>query len=425
MFRHRLSFIGMVVVCSLLIALTACGHTQPAGTSSAGPRTGDDPSVSPAQGVTDTAILVGHLGPQTGATAEYDKVRQGIQAYFDVVNEEGGVFGRKLTLIAHDDQYQPSETVKGARRLVEEEKVFAILYPIGTANVNAIKPYLEEKGIPVVGLGTGASMFVEPPIRNFFGYQFNYGIESRIYVDFAINQLGAKRFTFVFQNDDFGKQGLEAAKQAVAENPDAEVVAEIPFLATDQDFSSQAQRIVASNTDVVMMFTTPKPAASLRKELYKINATDMHFMVSSTGGSDPNQFNMAGEEAWEGVISSTALPFPEDSDDPDMKKYLDKFQHQPQLIGSLTQSGWAVAQIFVEALKRTGEELTWDKFIQALETFDNWDGSILPSVTYTSENRYGVTSLMMMKAENGRYVPISGFIRFDPETKEVIYSDGP
>jgi branched-chain amino acid transport system substrate-binding protein len=236
MFRNRFSYIGILFICVLLVALTACGDTQPAGSTS-----GDGESPSLAQGVTDTEILVGHLGPQTGATAEYDKVRQGIQAYFDVVNENGGVFGRKLTLIAHDDRYQPSETVKGAKRLVEEEKVFAILYPIGTANVNAMKPYLEEKGIPVVGLGTGTNMFVEPPIRNFFGYQFNYMIESRIYVDYAINQLGAKRITLVFQNDDFGKQGLEGAKKAVAEYPGVEVAAEIPFLATDQDFSSQAQ----------------------------------------------------------------------------------------------------------------------------------------------------------------------------------------
>ena len=266
------------------------------------------------QGITDTEIRVGITGPQTGPVAEYDKVRKGIQAHFNYINDNGGVNGRKLKLIAYDDQYQPAKTVQSIQRLIEEDQVFSIIEPIGTANVTAALPLLTKSGIPVTGIGAGADKFVNPPIKNFFIAQFNYPIESKIYLDYSVKKLNAKKIAIAYQNDDFGKQGLEALRSTIGKYKGAEITKEVSFLASDQDYSSQAQQLKQAKPDVIIMISTPVPAASLRQEMHKINATDIPYIVSTSGGMDKNQFKLAGEDVWEGTISAHVFKSPENSD---------------------------------------------------------------------------------------------------------------
>ncbi|OUM84622.1 MAG: hypothetical protein BAA01_05630 [Bacillus thermozeamaize] len=426
--RKRLTFVGGVITLVLLLIITACGGNQPANTSPGNNQQGGDAGNQPkqqAQGVTDSEILVGHIGPQTGPAAQYDLIRQGIQSYFNYVNENGGVNGRKLKLIAYDDQYQPSKTVPAAKRLVEEDKVFALVGNVCTPCNAAVKPYLVEKGIPVVAVSSGADQFVNPPVKNYFGYLMNYRMEAAIYVDYAVNKMGAKKVAIAYQNDDFGKEGLEGAKEAIKKYNGLEVVAEVPFLVTDADFSSQAQQLQKSKPDVILAFATPKPAASLRKEMHKINATNIPMIVCSVGANDTNLFKLAGEEIWEGVISSASMPMADDSDDPDMKLYKERFTKDfpNSTYNGNAQWGWVAAQIFVEGLKRAGDDLSWENYIKALETLDKWDGSLYPSVTYTPEYRYGLTSLFMTEAKDGKIVPITGIIHYDPATGKITYED--
>jgi ABC-type branched-subunit amino acid transport system substrate-binding protein len=341
------------------------------------------------------------------------------------VNENGGVNGRKLKLIAYDDSYQPSKTVPAVKRLVEEDKVFALVGTVCTPCNAAVKPYLVEKGIPVVAVSSGADQFVNPPLKNYFGYLMNYRVEAAIYVDYAVKKLGAKKVAIAYQNDDFGKEGLEGAKEAIKKYNGLQLVAEVPFLVTDADFSSQAQQLQQSKPDVILAFATPKPAASLRKEMHKINATNIPMIVCAVGANDTNLFKLAGEEIWEGVISSASIPMADDSDDPDMKLYKERFTKDfpNSTYNGNAQWGWAAAQIFVEGLKRAGDDLTWENYIKALETLDNWDGSLFSSVTYTPENRYGVTTLFMTEAKDGKIVPITGYIHYDPATGKITYEE--
>ncbi|WP_216829839.1 ABC transporter substrate-binding protein [Alkalihalobacterium elongatum] len=373
-----------------------------------------------AQGVTDDEILIGAIGPQTGPVAEYDKVRQGLQAYINYVNDNGGVNGRTFKLIPYDDQYQPAKTVQAAQRLIEQDQVFAIAIPLGTANVGAIQDTLTNSGIPVTGIQTGADKFVNPPIKNIFADTLNYTVEAKILLDYAVNELGAKKIALAYQNDDFGMQGSGTIKEEIGKY-DAEIVKEVKFLASDSDLSSQAQHLANSDADVIFMVSTPMPAASLRIEMDKIGATDIPYIVTNTGGGDKNQFNIAGKDIWEGTISTSKFASLESL--PEIEEYYEYITKDfgEAAIGALSQQGWGHGQVLIETFKRAGDNLTWENFIAQMETFDNWDGSIYAEVTYTPEHRYGTTTLYIIQAKDGELVPVSEAIYYDPETKEIVY----
>ena len=284
-------------------------------------------------------------------------------------------------------------------------------------------PLLAKSGIPVTGIGAGADKFVNPPIKNLFIAQFNYPIESKIYLDYSVKKLNAKKIAIAYQNDDFGKQGLEALRSTIGKYTGAEITKEVSFLASDQDYSSQAQQLKQAKPDVIIMISTPVPAASLRQEMHKINATNIPYIVSTSGGMDKNQFKLAGEDVWEGTISAHVFKSPENSTHPEMntyKEYMTK-DYGEESIGALSQMAWAQSQILVEGLKRSSNDLTWENFINKMETFDNWKGSFYEAVTFSPKYHYGNTTLFMVEAKDNDLTPITGNIHYDPETKEIIY----
>ncbi|WP_078428261.1 ABC transporter substrate-binding protein [Alkalihalobacterium alkalinitrilicum] len=431
--KNFLYLIVSIVVLSLLVACSNSQVSNDTDTNTPTPNdeaTNDNPksndSIEVSQGITDTEILIGHIGPQTGPAAVYDMVRQGIQSYFNYVNDNGGVDGRQLKLIAYDDQYQPSRTVQMATRLVEEDKVFALVGNVGTAaNLSAL-PVYEKTGATVVGVSSGASDLVNPTIPNFFSGLMNYNIEARIYLEYIVNEMNAKKIFISYQNDDSGLDFLSGVHESIGNYDGVEIVAEIPHLATDTDFSSIAQRIQRTNPDVVVVLSTPNPAANLKREMYRIGLTDIPYVVSAVGGNDTNLYNLVGEDIWTGTISSTSIIHPDISDDPDIKVYVEQFSkdfpNTPYSSG-IPQWGWAEAQILVEALKRSGDNLTRENLITQLESFDGWEGSLYPSVTYSSDNHYGITTLYMTEAKDGSIVPITGAISYDPVTGEFTYED--
>lgn len=421
----------LTFVLILTLVLAACSGSNQSSTSSnsndntSSNTNGNEPSqAQTAQGITDTEILVGHLGPQSGNTAIYDEIRVGIETYFNYVNENGGVHGRQLKLIAYDDQYQPAKTVQLAKKLVEEDKVFGLVANACTACNMAAKDYYIEKGIPYVMVGTGSKAFVDPPVKNLLGLLvMNYEVEAKIFLDYTANKLGAKRIALVYQNDDFGKTGYNALKSVLDKYPDVEIVAEETFLATDTEFSSQAQKLTEADPEVIITFATPNPAANLKKAIHKIGLTEPTYIVSSVGANDVSSYELAGADVWEGTVSSNIFgqPDPETANE-QMKLYLEVMnKEKPDKISTNSIGGWAAAQVFVEGLKRTEGDLTWDNFLQSFYTFDNWSDSLYSGVTFTEDNHYGVTSMFMIEAKDGKLIQTTDTISFDPGTGEVTY----
>lgn len=417
----------------ILIGLAACNNSSE--TTSTGNNSGSGQSSSESgsngsgysQGVTDTEILVGHTGPQTGPVAIYDLVRKGIDTYFKYVNENGGVNGRQLKLIAYDDQYQPAQAVQTVKRLVEEDKVFALLGSPCTPCHSATKDYVTKAGIPQILIGTGSREFFDPPIANYMGAGvFSYYLEARVFVDYAVNKLGAKRLALVYQNDDYGKEPYAGVKDAIENYPDAEIVVEVPHLATDTEFSSHAQKLADADPDAILVFATPSPAANLKKAIHKIGLDEPHYIVASVGANDSNVFNLAGKDVWEGTYSGGSSLLPEaDPDNPDMQLFVERFkkEYPNELPSGSAMLGWMQGQVFEEALKRAGDDLTWDNFLKTFYTFDNWDGSLFAGISFSEDNHMGVTSMFITQAQDGIIKPITGVITVDPNTMEIKYSD--
>ncbi|RLL46824.1 hypothetical protein D8M04_06385 [Oceanobacillus piezotolerans] len=415
---NRLFVLLFVIV--MLFFVTACAQN---GTTveSSGQNDNSSNSSKYAQGVTDDEIIVGNSAPQTGPVADYDNVRKGMQAYFNHLNENGGINGREITLIAYDDEYQPSKTLQNMQRLIEEDKVFSLLGALGTANINASQSLLEESGVPVVGLATGANKFVEPPIPTFFATTFNYKIETNMMVHYTADKLDAKKVVLLYQNDDFGIDNLTYAKEALEEFPEIEIAEEIPFLASDVDFSSHTQKIIDADPDVILMFSTPSPAAHLRKEMYNRNLTEIPFFVNSNGGADMHQFEVAGEEVWEGIIT-TKYTAVDKSEVVDYDLYVERMKKDfsESDLGFLSEQGWSMAKIFAEGVKRSGDELTWENFLSQMNTFENWEETFYPSITYTPEHRYGNTTLFIVEAIDGNHSLLQR-MHYDIETEKVTY----
>ncbi len=412
--------ISMIILISFTLFLAACSENSS--------QNNDTSSISKySQGVTDSEILIGHVDPQSGPAAAYDLIRKGIDSYFSYINENGGVNGRQLKLIAYDDQYQPAKTVQFTKKLVEEDKVFALVGFGTSAGVAAAQDYLVEKGIPMVMLGAASSEFVNPPIKNFLGSaSLNYNIEAKIFLNYAVEKLGAKKIAIAFQNDTFGKNGYDAVKEEISKYPGVEIVEEVPFLATDTEFSSHAQKLKEAEPDAILTFALANPAANLKKAMHKVGVTEPAYIVTGVGANDPNLFNLAGTDVWEGTYSGAVFPMPDVAPDNEHIKLfveqLGKYYPNDPAAG-LAQIGWGEAQVLVEALKRAGDDLTWENLISSLYTFDNWDGSIYEAVTFSENNHYGLTSNFMTQAQDGKILPVTEKITFDPSTGEIQYSN--
>lgn len=412
--RKSLMAIGSVVV-SFSLLLSACGGgTTSAPTNAEAPKsTGSakQEAGKSAPGITDSEILIGNWATQSGPAAFYGAIAKGVDAYFQYVNEQGGVNGRKLKLVTYDEEYQPSRAVAISKKLIEEDKVFAIVGNDCTSCNKAALPQFKKEGIPVVGVSSGADVFVNPVIPNVYGLLTNYGVEARIFVNYAVDELKAKRIGIFYQNDDFGKSGYNAAIDELKKKG-IQPVAEIPYNTTDVDFSSPALKMKEANPDVVLSFTITKSTAAYKKELHKVGV-NVPFMVTSVGGADNNLFNLAGE-AWKNVYSSswTALV---GSDDPKVKKYeeaLGKYAKGVNPSGPALW-GWAEAEVLVEGLRRAGDDLSRENFMKQLETLKDWNEGLAFNVTYTPENHYGTTSVIIIKDQDGKMVKASDVIKYE------------
>lgn len=370
-------------------------------------------------GVSATEVRVGWLGPESGPAATYGDVRKGIVAYFDYVNSQGGVNGRKLKLFSYDDKYQPSLTVRMMHRLVEKDHVFATLGDIGSPTNAAVQKYVEDQGLPMIMLCSAANRFFVPPIANFMGSCIaSYTFEAKVMVNYAVKNLHRKTLAFAYDNTDYGKPILEAAMEAVKSYPGVKVLAQAALQPAETDFSAQAQKIKDANPDAVLVFATPSPTAHLKKALSTIgmNSQTSAYLTTQEGGANTVLWQLAGKDVWADTYSLTSVPSVDAKTKP-IELFVSQFKKQfPDTDPSGSpQSGWASAQVFVEALRHT-KDLTRENFLKTFYTFDNWKGSLFSSITFTPDDHFGISSLIVTQAKDGTMVPISGLISIDNKT---------
>jgi len=374
----------------------------------------EPPPAPKVPGVSDTEIVIGTTSPQTGPAALWGSVARGTACYFDMINEAGGINGRKLKLEIRDDGYQPARTVAATKELVEQVGVFAMTGGIGTATGLAVKDYLAEKKVPWVGQGTGSTKMTDPMAHNLFAMFPTYNDEAHLLVKYITENLKKKKIAFFYQNDDYGKEALEGARKAL-EAKKLKLAAEVSVEVTDTDLASHVMKLKKAKPQVVILWLMPKHAAITMGTAAKLKFKPQWITGSTL--SDAAFMHKITKGAWEGVHFDSFFELP-DSEHPLIAKYkaaYDKFalkRNDKELWSTFFIAGFLFAEPLVEAIKNAGPELTREKVIAELEKLDKWGGGLHSAVTFGKDNRRGVRSVYLAKCEKGKAVKTSGYITF-------------
>lgn len=398
LFGKKVLTLVLVIILALSVALTGCGNKTSDQANSQNAQK-EEPKKELAQGVTDTTVKVGTTLALSGAVAVIGTpVLHGLQAYFNYINDQGGVNGRKIELVYKDDQFNPAVTVQKTQELVDQDKVFALVGTLGTPGLLASMDYVVQKGIPDVYQGSGSSKFAIPFKKNYFPVQPNYTSEGHALAQYAVDNLKAKSIAVLYQNDEEGTEGLNGIKEQLDKLGKSDLLkASVAFNTTDVDFSSQVLKAKDVNADVVILLGTAKPLSGIAVKAKEIGYKPQ--FLATYVVSDFTMFKLA-KDAWNGaIVAGWAYPIT-DTNDPKVKLFLDSMKKYfpNETPSGYNVAGWIAAQTFVEGLKRAGNDLTWDGFIKAMETFKDWNDGLAYKLTYTDNEHSPQKAMYFMKA---------------------------
>ena len=334
------------------------------------------------------------------------------QAYFNKINAEGGINGRKINFISYDDGYSPPKTVEQARKLVESDEVLFIFNPLGTPPNSAIQKYMNMKKVPQLFVATGATKWNDP--REFpwtMGWQPNYQSESRIYAKYILKNMPDARIAVLYQNDDYGKDYLRGLKDGLGAKASSMIIAEESYETTEPTIDSHIVNLKATGADMFFNVTTPKFAAQAIKKNAEIGWKPLHFLnnVSASIGS---VIKPAGFDASQNIISSAYIKDPSDpqwKNDPGMKafdEFLARYYPEGNRIDLNLMFGYTVAQGLVYVLKACGDDLTRENILkQATSMRGAHFKMMLPGIQLntTPEDYAPYQSLRMAKFEGSSW----------------------
>ena len=315
-------------------------------------------------GVTDKEIKIGNIMPYSGPASAYGLIGKTIAAYFNKVNAEGGVNGRKINFISYDDSYSPPKTVEMARKLVESDGVLLIFQSLGTPTNTAIEKYMNAKKVPQLFVATGATKWGDYKHYHWtMGWQPTYQAEGHIYAKYILSKYPNGKIGILYQNDDYGKEYVKGLKDGLGAKAAKMIVSEQPYEVTNPTVDSQMVNLKASGANIFYNVTTPKFAAQAIKKAAEIGWHPVH-LLNNVSQSVGGVLKPAGLENSKGILSTYYL---KDSTDPSWKNdpgykrwlaFMDKYFPQGDKTSSFTVYGYTVAQTMVQVLKQCGDNLT-------------------------------------------------------------------
>jgi branched-chain amino acid transport system substrate-binding protein len=315
-------------------------------------------------GVTDTEIRIGNTSPYSGPGSAYSTITKTEAAYFKMINENGGVNGRKINFISYDDALSPPKTVEQTRKLVESDDVLAIFNTIGTAANLASQKYLNAKQVPQLLVGGGATHLVDPKKYPWtMGWQPTYFSEGAIYAKHILTNLPNAKIAVLYQNDDFGKDYLAGLKAGLGDKSNSMIVSTSTYEPADPTVDSQVLKLKASGADVLVNITTPKFASQVIKKVAEIGWKPTHYLINisvSVGAV----MKPAGIENSQGILSTAYLMESTDArwkDHPEMKAwsaFMDKYLPGANKADSMAVYGYVTAQALVQILSQCGNDLS-------------------------------------------------------------------
>ena len=365
-------------------------------------------------GASDTEIKIGHIGPYSGPASAYGSIGKAIAAYFNKVNAEGGINGRKINFITYDDGYAPPKTVEQARKLVESDEVLLIFNSLGTAHNAAISRYMNGKKVPQLFVATGATRFGDPANAPWtMGWQPNYQSEGRVYGKYVLQNHPNGKIGILYQNDDYGKDYLKGLKDVIGDK--VKIVAELPYEATDPTIDSQIVSLKASGADIFFNVATPKFAAQAIRKSAEIGWKPVH-LLNSVSASIGSVLKPAGLEASKGILTSAYL---KDSNDPTWKDdaamkewiaFMQKYHPDGDRTNIFTIYAYLVAQSLEYVLKQCGSDLTRENVMKQAANLKNVElPMLLPGIKLnTSEKDYFPLEQLQMARFNGESFDLFG-----------------
>jgi len=372
-------------------------------------------------GATDTEIKIGQTVPFSGPASAYASIGKTQAAYVSMINEQGGVNGRKINLIQYDDSYSPPKAVEQVRKLVESDEVLLTFQIIGTPSNAAVQKYLNAKKVPQLFAATGASKFTDP--KNFpwtLGFNPNYFVEGRIYGQYILKQYPNAKVGVLYQNDDLGRDYLNGIKSGLGDKAATMIVAEASYEVSDPTIDSQILKLKSADVDLLFSASTPKFAAQTIKKTAELGWKPVHILdINATSVGAVMQ--PAGLEASKGVISVNYGKDPLDptwKDDPGMKRYLDfmaKYYPEGDKNSLFNTYGYSTSQLMVHVLRQCGDDLTRENILkQATNLKDvQLDLSLPGIVSSTTPNDYRVNKQLQMMRFNGERWELFGPILED------------
>jgi branched-chain amino acid transport system substrate-binding protein len=368
-------------------------------------------------GVTDGEIKIGNIMPYSGPLSAYALIGRTQAAFFNKINAEGGVNGRKINFISYDDGFSPPKTVEQARKLVESDEVLLIFQSLGTPTNNAIRQYMNLKKVPQLFVATGATQFGD--LKNFhwtMGWQPTYQTEGRIYAKYILQNLPQGKIGVLYQNDDSGRDYLKGLHDGLGEEATKRmIVAELPYEPTDPTVDRQIVTLKTMGADIFFNEASPKFAAQAIKRAAEIGWKPVQFLASISN-SVGSVLRPAGLEASTGILSTNYLKDATDptwKDDPALKEwaaFMDKYFPEGDKTSTFSVYGYLTAQTMVQVLKQCGDELTRENVMKQAANLKNLElGMLLPGIKInTSPTDYFPVEQMQMTRFNGDHGELFG-----------------
>ncbi|MEK9721023.1 MAG: ABC transporter substrate-binding protein [Quisquiliibacterium sp.] len=315
-------------------------------------------------GASDKEIKIGNTMPYSGPASSYGTIGKTMAAYFKMINEKGGVNGRKINFISLDDGYSPPKTVEQVRKLVEQEEVLFLFGILGTPTNSAIHKYVNQKKVPHLFVATGATKWGDPKGHPWtMGWQPSYQAEGRIYAMHLLDTMPNAKVGILFQNDDYGKDYVHGFEEALGSKAKSMIIKKVSYETTDPTVDSQIVDLKASGANVFFNVTIPKFAAQAIKKANEIGWKPVHYLNCGSA-SVGSTLKPAGLDASKDIIS---VQYNKDPTDPawekdpgflEYKAFLAKYYPQGNLIDALNVYGYNSAMGLIQVLKQAGDNLT-------------------------------------------------------------------
>ncbi|MBS0548911.1 MAG: ABC transporter substrate-binding protein [Proteobacteria bacterium] len=361
-------------------------------------------------GASDTEIKIGHTCPYSGPASAYGVNGKAIVAFWEMINAQGGINGRKIKFISLDDGYSPPKTVECIRQLVEQEKVLCTHNTLGTATNTAIHKYMNQKKVPQLYVATGASKWGDP--KNFpwtMGYQPDYHTEGSIYAKHILATVKDAKIGVLMQNDDYGKDYWEGFKEGLGKDNQSKVVKHVSYEITEPTVDSQIIQLKASGANVFFNIATPKFAAQAMRKIADLGWKPVQY-VNNVSASVGTVMKPAGFDNVQGIMTAAYAMDATDThwdNEEEMKAYkafMAKYHPTAHIADSGNLNGYTVSMLMAETLRRCGDNLTRANVMKQASSFKNFRvPCLLPGITIsTSPTDYFPIQAVQMQRFKGQ-----------------------